>query len=311
LNHCLKQFDRQGNLLKRFGSFGSDSAGKFKQPSGIALDHKGRLFIVDRGNNRIQVYDTTGAYLFGFGGLGSDSGKMNTPTGIAITKDKLVYITDTKNHQLQVFDSLGNWKKTIKHPDTLGFDTPTGICVDKHGDIFIADTKHNRIVELNPYGRRLFTFGSEGDSLWQFRNPIGVASSPSGHFLYVADLGNKRVTRFWVIRGDTLGGGGPQAGAVVQLLPLVYELGPAIPNPSKGETTFRYALPKESRVNMTFYNVAGQVVKEYKPGKQEAGFYSYKWDGRSNRGHKVGAGVYFYRLQAGNWAKTRKMIVIR
>ena len=318
--HCIKRFDGQGNLLLRFGTFGSDSAGKFKQPSGIALDHKGRLFIVDRGNHRIQVYDTTGAFLFGFGGLGRDSGKMNSPTGIAITRGPetssgrrfgLVYVTDTKNQQVQVFDSLGRWVKTIKKPDSLGFDTPTGICVDRHGDIFIADTKHNRIVELNPYGRRLFTFGEQGDSLWQFRNPIGVTTSPGGHYLYVADMGNKRVTRFWVIRGDTLGGGGPQAGAVVQVLPLVYELGPAIPNPSKGQTTFRYALPKESLVNFTIYNVAGQVVRELKQGKQKAGYYSITWDGRSNLGHRVGAGVYFYRLTAGNWVKTRKMVVIR
>jgi len=66
-----------------------------------------------------------------------------------------------------------------------------------------------------------------------------------------------------------------------------------------------------SRVNMTFYNVAGQVVKEFNQGKQKAGYYSITWDGRSNRGHKVGAGIYFYRLEAGSWVKTRKMVVIR
>ncbi len=308
--NCVKRFDVQGNLLLRFGSIGSDT-GEFRRPTGIALDHKGRLFVVDGGNHRVQVFDTTGKFLFQFGGLGRDSGKMNSPAGIAITPNKLVWISDSRNNQIQVFDSTGKWIKTIKKPDSLGFDTPTGICSDKHGNLFIADTKHHRIVELNPYGRRLFTFGSEGDSLCQFKNPIGVTSSPGAHYLYVADMGNKRVTRFWVIRGDTLGGGGPQAGAVVQLLPLVYELGPAIPNPSKGQTTFRYALPKESRVNMTFYNVAGQVVKEFNQGKQKAGYYSLKWDGRNNQGHKVGPGVYFYRLQAGSWAKTRKMVVIR
>jgi len=323
LNDCIKKFDTQGNLLLRFGSHGSDS-GHFDQPCGIALDGKNRLWIVDRRNDRIQVYDTTGNFLFGFGSHGTDSGKLDQPYGIAIVVNPqtksgrllrglqgLVWITDAKNNQIQVFDSLGNWKKTIKRPDSLGFDTPTGICTDKHGDIFIADTKNNRIVELNPFGKRLFTFGTQGDSLCQFQNPTGVASSPGGHYLYVADMGNRRVQRFTVIRGDTLGGGGPQAGAVVQLLPLVYELGPAIPNPSKGQTTFRYALPKESRVNMTFYNVAGQVVKELNQGKQKAGYYSIKWDGKSNLGHRVGAGVYFYRLQAGSWAKTRKMVVIR
>jgi len=307
--HAIKAFDRQGNLLLRFGSFGTN-AGQFRQPCGIALDHKGRVFVSDRLNNRIQVFDSTGGFLFQFGSQGQDSGKFNSPTGITITPNGLVYVSDTRNNQLQVFDSLGHYLKTIKAVDSLGLDTPLGICSDKYGDIFVADARHNRIVELNPYGERTFDFGGQGDSLWQFRTPVGVASSPGAHYLYVADMGNRRVQKFIVIEEDTTGGG-PQGGAGVQVLPLVYDLGPAIPNPSKGQTTFRYALPKESRVNFTIYNVTGQVVKEFNQGKQKAGYYSNQWDGRSNLGHRVGAGVYFYRLTAGSWVKTRKMIVIR
>jgi len=52
-------------------------------------------------------------------------------------------------------------------------------------------------------------------------------------------------------------------------------------------------------------------VRKFKQGKQKAGYYSLTWDGRSNLGHRVGAGVYFYRLEAGSWAKTRKMVVVR
>jgi hypothetical protein len=323
LNDCIKKFDRQGNLLLRFGSHGSDT-GHFDQPCGIALDGKNRLWIVDRRNDRIQVYDTTGNFLFGFGSHGTDSGRLDQPCGIAIVVNPqtksgrllrglqgLAWITDAKNNQIQVFDSLGNWKKTIKRPDSLGFDTPTGICTDKHGDIFIADTKNHRIVELNPFGRRLFTFGSQGDSLYQFRNPIGVASSPGGHYLYVADMGNRRVQRFTVIHGDTLGGGGPQGRETLRLPPKVNFMSQSHPNPTTGEAVIEYGLAKESPVTLSIYNVAGQVVKEYNPGKQKAWYYSIKWDGRSNQGHRVGAGVYFYRLTAGSWAKTRKMVVVK
>jgi len=307
--HAIKKFDRQGNLLLRFGSFGSDTS-HFKQPCGIALDHKNRLWVSDRLNHRIQVFDSTGGFLFQFGSQGADSGRFNSPTGITITPNGLVWVSDTRNNQVQVFDSLGHYLKTIKQVDSLGLDTPLGICSDKWGNVFIADAHHNRIVELNPYGQRILDFGGQGDSLWQFRTPVGLASSPGAHYLYVADMGNRRVQKFIVIEEDTTGGG-PQAGAVVQVLPLVYELGPAIPNPSKGQTTFRYALPKESRVNMTFYNVAGQVVKEFNQEKQKAGYYSLTWDGRNNQGHKVGPGVYFYRLTAGSWVKTRKLVIIR
>jgi len=317
-NHCVKAFDRQGNLLLRFGSFGQEP-GQFKQPCGIALDHKGRLFVVDRLNHRVQVFsDSSGGFLFQFGSQGADSGRFNSPTGIAyvprdtalgLTQD-LVYISDSRNNQIQVFDSLGNYLKTIKHVDSLGLDTPLGICSDRWGNVFVADSRHNRIVELNPYGQRILDFGGQGDSLWQFRTPVGVASSPGAHYLYVADMGNRRVTRFTVILEDS-SGGGPQSGEIALRIPLVYSLAQSHPNPTTGEAVIAYGLPQESPVRLVVYNVAGQVVREYKPGKQEAGFYSYKWDGRSNLNHRVGAGVYFYRLEAGSWVKTRKMVVIR
>jgi len=308
--HAIKRFDRQGNLLLRFGSFGSDTS-RFKQPCGIALDNKGRLWVSDRLNNRIQVFDSTGHFLFQFGSQGQDSGKFNSPTGITITPNGLVWVSDTRNNQIQVFDSLGQYLKTIKAVDSLGLDTPLGICSDKWGDVFVADSRHNRIVELNPYGDRILDFGGLGDSLCQFRTPVGVASSPGAHYLYVADMGNRRVQRFWVIQDDTLGGGGPQSNGQVRLPPRVYFLAQSHPNPTTGEAMIEYGLPEASQVNLTIYNVAGQVVREYNPGKQKAWYYSIQWDGRSNRGHKVGAGVYFYRLEAGCWVKTRKMVVIR
>jgi DNA-binding beta-propeller fold protein YncE len=309
-NHCLKAFDRQGNLLLRFGSFGTQP-GQFKQPCGIALDGKGRIFVSDRLNNRIQVFDSTGQFLFQFGSLGQDSGRFNSPTGITITPNGLVWVSDTRNQQVQVFDSLGNYLKTIKQVDSLGLDTPLGICSDRYGDIFISDSRHDRIVELNPFGERILDFGGQGDSLWQFRTPVGVATSPGAHYLYVADMGNRRVQRFTVIEEDSSGGGPQTQGPPVKVIPKVNFLAQSHPNPASGEAVIEYGLAKESPVNLVVYNVAGQVVREYEPGKQEAGFYTYQWDGRSNRGHRVGAGVYFYRLEAGSWVKTRKMVVIK
>jgi sugar lactone lactonase YvrE len=321
-NHCIKRFDRQGNLILRFGSFGTDTS-RFKQPCGIALDNKGRLWVSDRLNNRIQVFDSTGHFLFQFGSQGRDSTQFDSPTGIAITRkdtllgivQDLVWISDTRNNRVQVYQidtvSLAvRFFKTISQVDSSGLDTPLGICSDKWGDVFVADSRHNRIVELNPYGERILDFGGLGDSLCQFRTPVGVAASPGAHYLYVADMGNRRVQRFTVILEDS-SGGGPQSGGIVQRIPLVYSLAQSHPNPTTGEALIEYGLPQESPVRLVVYNVAGQVVREYKPGKQEAGFYSYKWDGRSNLGHRVGAGVYFYRLRAGSWTKTRNMVVIR
>jgi hypothetical protein len=94
-------------------------------------------------------------------------------------------------------------------------------------------------------------------------------------------------------------------------LPRVFALAPARPNPVSGATEIRYQLPASSPVQIRVYNVAGQVVKTLVEGKQEAGYKSVTWDGRNDRGVPVGSGVYLYRMEAGSFTATRKMVVVR
>jgi hypothetical protein len=96
------------------------------------------------------------------------------------------------------------------------------------------------------------------------------------------------------------------AGQPEGTLPKVYALRPCWPNPSSGRVSFGYQLPKASQVSLTVYNIAGQEVKRFERGAQPAGSYSIDWkDG------KVSAGVYFYRLQAGDFVSTRKLTIVR
>jgi subtilisin family serine protease len=93
--------------------------------------------------------------------------------------------------------------------------------------------------------------------------------------------------------------------------PRVFALAPARPNPVGGETEILYQLPTASPVAIRVYNVAGQVVRTLVDAKQEAGYKRVTWDGRNDQGVRVGAGVYLYRMEAGSFMATRKMVVIR
>jgi len=111
----------------------------------------------------------------------------------------------------------------------------------------------------------------------------------------------------------TRGSGGPQEeeGWSDTPLPLAYALGQSFPNPCRDKTTISYQLPEETPVSLKVYNVAGQVVRELASGKQKAGYYQAAWDGKDGSGRQVSSGVYFYRLDAGGFSKTNKLVVVR
>ena len=90
-----------------------------------------------------------------------------------------------------------------------------------------------------------------------------------------------------------------------------YKLYNNIPNPFNPETTIKYELPKTSHVSLKIYNILGQEVKTLINDKKSAGIHQIKWDGTNNNGIKVNSGIYLYRLQTGDFVKTKKMILLK
>lgn len=89
------------------------------------------------------------------------------------------------------------------------------------------------------------------------------------------------------------------------------QLMPNYPNPFNPETIIRYSLSLVSSVKLTVYDVWGRQVRTLVKEQQSAGSYSVTWDGRSDAGLPVAAGLYLYRLQAGRHIQTRKMVLLK
>ena len=83
------------------------------------------------------------------------------------------------------------------------------------------------------------------------------------------------------------------------------------PNPFNSATVIRFALPQSQAVDLTVYNLAGQQVVTLVEGRRPAGPYTVPWDGRADGGRPLASGVYLYRLRAGDWVKTRKLLLVR
>lgn len=93
--------------------------------------------------------------------------------------------------------------------------------------------------------------------------------------------------------------------------PSEFELQQNYPNPFNPSTTIGYSIPVSSAVEISIYNVQGQLVKSLTNQEQTAGTYQVRWNGTDDHGAPVSGGIYFYRLKAEHHAQFRRMILLR
>jgi hypothetical protein len=95
-------------------------------------------------------------------------------------------------------------------------------------------------------------------------------------------------------------------GPVTIGLPGEFSLQQNYPNPFNPSTTIRYGLPNRSHVTLTVMNMLGQEVATLVSGNQEAGYHEVTFDGKN-----LSSGLYFYRIQAGSFVETRRLLLVR
>ena len=100
------------------------------------------------------------------------------------------------------------------------------------------------------------------------------------------------------------------------LTPKETTLLPNYPNPFNPETWIPYHLAVNADVTLTIYDTQGVVVRQLGLGYQPAGYYTARskaayWDGRNESGDSVASGVYFYQLTAGDYAATKRMVILK
>ncbi len=94
-------------------------------------------------------------------------------------------------------------------------------------------------------------------------------------------------------------------------LPLDYILYQNYPNPFNPVTTVEFQVPKTTNVTITIYNMLGQEVRALFAQQVLRGTYSVTWDGLNNEGTKMSSGAYIYRMTAGDYIQSKKMILLK
>ena len=137
-NVRIHRFDDDGSLLYSWGDVGN-GAGQFNVPHGL-FEHAGKVYVADRSNHRIQVFEPDGTYLREF--TASDGG-LNLPTKIHIDRDDIAYISELRGRVTicdlsgTVRERIGELNEPSREPGR--FTAPHGICVDSRGDFYVAE----------------------------------------------------------------------------------------------------------------------------------------------------------------------------
>jgi hypothetical protein len=179
-------------LVATWGSLGADD-GRFNYPAGIAVDGEGNVYVADTGNNRIQKFDSTGAFLLKWGSEGSGDGEFYSPQDIALDADGNVYVVD--GSRIQVFDSSGTfirkWGSYGTGEEQLQY--PRSIAFDADGNAYVI--AGSVIKKFDSDGSFLTAWGALGTYDGEFNNPTDVAVDGAGN-VYVADCYNDRIQKF-------------------------------------------------------------------------------------------------------------------
>jgi cysteine-rich repeat protein len=230
-NQRIRRVDVDGTIATIAGTgvpgFGGDGgaamAALLQQPSDVALDGAGNLYVVDFANHRVRRVSAAGqiATVAGTGatnpsgdGGAATAAKLNYPHGVAVDGAGRLYIAERDNQRIRRVDADGAMT-TIAGIGTTGFSgddgpataaqlwTPSGVAVDGDGNVYIADTYNQRVRRVAADGTMTTLAGtgiegSTGDggpaSAARLRYPSGVAVDGLGN-VYIADTDNHRIRR--------------------------------------------------------------------------------------------------------------------
>jgi hypothetical protein len=140
-----------------------------------------------------------------------------------------------------------------------------------------------------------------GDTAWS----VIAADLDSDGDLDLATGGARSVSLLLNQAAAAVGDGGDPT------LPTEYALGENYPNPFNPTTAISFAVPEPARVSLVVYNVLGQRVATLVDAVLQPGYYAHNWDGRSRNGRALPSGLYFYRLEAGSFRQTHKMVLLK
>jgi uncharacterized protein (TIGR03437 family) len=250
-DNCVLKLDSTGTLTRVAGTSrlgysgdgGQATSAQFANPTGVAVDAAGDLYIADSGNSRVRKVSPSGVISTaagnGFSGSSGDGGQataaqLSEPLGVAVDAAGNLYIADSGSERVRRVSSSGVIT-TVAGNGTAGFSGDggpainaqlhlvgfAGVAVDAAGNLYVADSGNERVRKVSPAGTITTvagngTVGHSGDGGLatgaQLNFPAAVAVDAAGN-VYIADDDNQRIRKVSASGTIiTVAGGGQGAG---------------------------------------------------------------------------------------------------
>jgi DNA-binding beta-propeller fold protein YncE len=192
-NESVILVDTEGNILRKFGSGGSKE-GYLSNPADIVVSNKGVIFVADRGNKRVQAFNSSGLFLQA---IGTDKGKelIQSPISLALDPLDFLYVLDSEERKVAVFAPSG--AMVTKFGGEGVFEKPVGIAVTG-SEIFVLDKAVPEIKVFTKDGKFSRKFIARGNREGDLYEPTSLAVRDEIE-LIVTDTGNKRIETFGLV----------------------------------------------------------------------------------------------------------------
>jgi DNA-binding beta-propeller fold protein YncE len=153
-HHRVRVFDAaSGEHLRDIGRRGA-GPGELNLPRDLAVGKDGRLYVVDGGNFRVQVFDAAGQFVKSFGSVGKQFGQFARPKEVAVGPDGNVYVVDAAFGNFQIFDPDGQLLLFIgdraERDGPAKYMLPSGIYVDEDGRVYLVDQWFRKVEVFRP-----------------------------------------------------------------------------------------------------------------------------------------------------------------
>ncbi len=171
------------------GEIGGDQWG-LDSPSAIAVDHRGRLLVVDSGNHRVLVIGVDGTVVMELGGYGWKDDRLNTPLDVVVDPGLATFVLDAGNRRVIEFDAEGNYVGVVLTESQTG--TPVGLALGSGGELFVADADAQIVRVYSQFAEPLEPLGRFGGEQGGLITPVRVAMGPARE-IAIADPGASAV----------------------------------------------------------------------------------------------------------------------